>query len=607
MNLLLHPLLREGEGPRGYLLRLAEANGLSIRSLSELGISFNVQCLGFQLTAFDQTSLIEYAGRIEWIRESHPAIWNGLTPRYCPECLANGAYWQVGWELYWCDACPEHRTWLIDRCPDCQGRLSWDRPSLLQCQCGAFLSNARPASCPDSIAALSELLVSKTLGEEGAHPYAAINALEIHHLNRLIRLIGAYGDGGWQLKPQKITNHDWMDVSWSVTSLAAEILFNRTSGVQQFLQNIYRRHRVPEDSKGRLPSRFGHFYRLLYRAFSEPSFEFLRREFENFLAAHWQGPMGRRNRNLPVSLLASLSWIPAKHACRQLGLSLRRLRTLIDQGKIVGERIATPKGRHFLVVRRADVEAMISVREDEIDLKTAMTLLGLKKKRMSGIIQWLLPNAHKTGPDGCPWAIPLEPLDKLSKLIARLPPREQDLEGEVSLSYVLRFWSWGDMEIGKLLRSLLEGVLIASARQEGTSGVSALIFEEAHLRDWHYKQFTCSSSMSIPEVAEALKIKQEVAYALVRQGLIPTVKERVGARSLTRVWPKTIDAFKQEYVFGRDLAYEVGTSPKALADHLQRLDIRPVLGPSVDGSRQYLYSTGDALNKALNQIHGRTA
>lgn len=603
MNLLLHPLLREGEGPRGYLLRLAVANGLSIRSLSGLGISFNVKCLGFQHTALDQTPLIEYAGRIEWIRENNPAIWNGLTPRYCPECLANEAWWQVGWELYWCDACPKHRTWLIDRCPDCQGRLSWDRPSLLQCQCGAFLSKAKPASCPVSIAALSELFVSKTLGKEGAHPYAAINALEIHQLNRLIRLIGAYGDGGWQVKPQKIPNHDWMDVSWSVTSLAAEILFNGTSGIQQFLQNIYGRHGVPEDSKGRLPSRFGHFYTLLYRGFSEPSFEFLRREFENFVAAHWQAPMGRRNRNLPVALLTSLSWIPAKHACRQLGLSLRRLRSLIDEGKIAGERIATPKGRCFLVVRQADVEAMTSVRKDEIDLTAAIALLGLKKRRMSGVIQWLLPEAYKTGPDGCPWAIPLEPLGRLSKLIAQLPPKEHVQEGEVSLSSILRFWSWSDREIGKLLRSLLEGVLVATARQEGISGVSALIFDEANLRDWHYNQFACSSSMSIPEVAGALQIKQEVAYALVRRGLIPTVKEQVGARSLTRVWPKTIEAFKQEYVFGRDLASEVGTSPKALADRLHRLDIRPVLGPSVDGSRQYLFAAGDALNKALNQLH----
>ncbi len=602
MNLLLHPRLRGGEGPRGYLLRLAEANGLSIRSLSELGISFNLQCLGLQRTALDQPSLIEYAGRIEWVREHHPTIWNGLTPRYCPECLANEAWWQVGWELYWCDACPIHRTWLIDRCPDCQGRLSWDRPSLLQCQCGAFLSNARPASCPDSIAALSALLVSKTFGKEGEHPYAAINALEIHQLNRLIRLIGAYGDGGWQLKPQKIANHDWLDVSWSVTSLAAEILFNGTAGVHQFLESIYRRYGAPEASKGRLPSRFGYFYTLLYRGFSEPSFEFLRREFENFVATHWQGSMGRRNRNLPVALLTCLSWIPAKHACLQLGLSLRRLRSLIDEGKIAGECITTPKGRHFLVVRRADVEAMTSVRKDEIDLTAAMALLGLKKRRMSGVIQWLLPDAYKTGPEGCPWAISYEPLAKLSRLTAQLPPREQVLEGEVSLSSILRFWSWSDREIGKLLRSLLEGVLIATARQEGISGVSALIFDEALLRDWHYKQFSRSSSMSIPEVAEALQIKQEVAYALVRRGLIPTVKERVGARSSTRVWPKTIEAFKREYVFGRDLARDVGTSPKALADRLQRLDIRPVLGPSVDGSRQYLFAAGDALNKAINQV-----
>lgn len=605
MNLLLHPLLREGEGPRGYLLRLAEANGLSIRSLRELGISFNLQCLGLPSLDDDRIPLIEYVDRIEQIREVHPTVWNGLTPRYCPQCLVNAPYWHVGWELYWCDACPEHRTWLIDRCPECHDRLSWDRPTLLQCHCGALLSRAGAAECPKSVAELSGLLIAKVLGIDGSHSYSVLNELELQQLNKLIRLIGTYGDIGWQEKPQKIANADSLDVSWPITSLAAEILINGHAGLQGLLENIFRRYGISDDGGGRLRGRFGHFYTLLYRGFPEQPFDFLRREFESFIAAHWQGPLGRRNRNLPVSLLAHLSWIPARHACRQLGISPRRLQVLVDEGRIAGERLISAKGRVFKVVHRADVESMLALREAEIDLKSAMALLGLKKTRVAGMIQWLIPEAHRTGLDGCPWSIPRKSLDQLLEIVVQLPAVAQTSDGEIALSDVLRFWAWTDREIGKLLKGILEASLIANSRLKVSTGVSGLIFDEAMLRDWHSRNFGRSSSMSVPEVAEALQIKQEVAYTLVRQRFIETVKEEVGTRTVTRVWPRTVSKFKKHYVFGRDLASAVGTSPKALADRLDRLDIRPVLGPSVDGSRQYLYSAGDALNKALNQICGR--
>jgi hypothetical protein len=73
-------------------------------------------------------------------------------------------------------------------------------------------------------------------------------------------LIGAYGDVGWQIKPQKIVNADCLDVSWLVSSLAAEILSNGGAGMQLLLENIYRRYGVSEADSGRLRRRFGHFY-----------------------------------------------------------------------------------------------------------------------------------------------------------------------------------------------------------------------------------------------------------------------------------------------------------------------------------------------------------
>lgn len=603
MNLLLHPLLREGEGPRGYLLRLAAANGLSIKSIRELGISFNRQCVSLPSVDSDRIPLTEYLDRIEQIREVYPTVWNGQTPRYCPQCLANTPYWHVGWELYWCDACPEHRTWLIDRCPECKERLSWDRSCLLYCHCGALLSRANSAGCPESVAELSGLLVAKVLGRDSNHPYSAPNALELHELNKLIRLIGAYGDVGWQAKPQKIANADCLDVSWPITSLAAEILINGSAGIQGLLGQIYRRHGMPGKGNGRLCGRFGYFYRLLYRGFPEQEFDFLRREFENFIAEHWQGPMGLRNKNLPVSLLARLSWIPASHACRQLGISLRRLRVLVDEGKIAGGQFISQKGRKFQVVRRTDVDTMLTLRDEEIDLKAAAALLGLKKSRFAAMIHRLIPEAQKTGHSGCPWAIPRERVDRLIALADALPVINKATDDLVALATILRYWPWTDQTVADLLIASIEGEIRPVACVCGLRGIHDLTYKAQDLVSWHQQKAAgFSYSLSIPEAAEELQIKQEVAYSLVRSGILRTARERVGRRYATRVPDKSLTGFRDAFVFGRDLAEEMGTSPRALAERLDRLDIKPVCGPTVDGCRQYLFARGPALDLALDAM-----
>jgi hypothetical protein len=53
--------------------------------------------------------------------------------------------------------------------------------------------------------------------------------------------------------------------------------------------------------------------------------------------------------------------------------------------------------------------------------------------------------------------------------------------------------------------------------------------------------------------------------------------------------------FARCYAFGRELAKEVGSSPRSLIARLAMAGVSPVSGPSIDGSRQYLFERTDAL------------
>lgn len=600
MTLLLRPQLSCLEGPSGYLMRLAEANDLSISDLKGLGILFEKNSLIARGYLGKDPAKYAHASRIQSSLDSYPMAWNQLTPRYCPLCLSEDSIWQFGWEIYWNDACARHNVWLIDRCTICGHRLTWGRSCLGRCPCGAFINQVTPAACPDSVALLSALLSSRAIGEEGNHPFTQLNILSLGQLQRLIRLLGAYGNGGWQPKPQKILHADWLDVSWQFTSLAAEYLAQGMTGVLHFIQQLYKRSEARNNQQGRMHGRFGHFYSLLYRGFSEPEFLFLRSAFESFVADHWQGAIGRRNRNLPASLLEKLAWIPSALACRQLNISRQTLRMLVIEGRITADERISSKGRRFLMVRKSDVEMEMTSRFNYLDLDAAATLLGLKKCRFSKILPWLIPEASKRL--GA-WSIPREKIKRLLQLGVDLQTSDDQEADSISLTYVFRHWPWHDRTIAEMLDAMLSGAIRPVGRCTGKEGIAGFLFRKSDLENW----FRCThpvkaTSSSIPEAAQFLDIKQEVAYCLVRRGLLPICKEKVGRRYATRVLRTSLMEFCASYVFGRDLAEEVGTSPRALAERLDRLDIRPISGPSVDGGRQYLFVRSSSLDVAMNAI-----
>lgn len=600
MTLLLRPQFLPGEGPRGYLVRLAEANGLCTADLKGLGIIFDKRLLSAGGYFGEGPAECEHACRIQTSLDAYPMAWNQLTSRYCPLCLSEDGIWQFGWELYWCDACAKHKVWLIDRCMSCGDRLTWNRSRLGRCPCGLFIARTRPAACPDSVALLSALLSARALGEEGRHPFAPLNRLSLGQIQRLIRLFGAYGDGGWQPKPQKIFRADWMDVSWQLTSLAAEYLANGVNGVFEFMKNLYLKSEALSEGQGRMRGRFGHFYSLLYRAFSEPEFHFLRSTFEGFVAEHWQGAIGRRNRNLPSELLGNLVWIPATEACRQLKISRQTLHTLVSNERIAAvERIGS-KGRRFFMFRRADVDVEMTLRGNYVDQDAAATLLGLKKCRIAKILPWFIPESTK-GLAG--WQIPREKLELLSMLGNDLHPVIDQDADSVCLNYMLRHWSWHDRMIAKLFDAMLNGAIRPTGKRPERKGIAGLIFRKSDLEIWCQSVVPKNTtSISIPEAAQLLQIKQEVAYRLVSRGFLPSSKEKLGRRTVTRVSRNSLDEFRDSYVFGRDLAEEMGTSPRALADRLDRLDIRPVSGPSTDGGRQYIFARNIGLATAMDAI-----
>ena len=579
MSLLLQPIRLKDEGPSGYRFRLAAANMISVR----------------QLAALEREGVLDEDGRsFGGLGGEDPevdglGVWVRRWARFCPGCVAPTRTWPLSWEILFADACPHCGLWLIDSCGRCDARTDWNREVLHQCGCGQIMSAEPGRLAPTSVVRLSGALADIANGEP-PQGLPVLSGLSLEQSVRLVLLLGAYGTWDGSSVPQKEPNLDQFDVSWPITSYAAEVLSNWPDGMTSLLEHLRKTERVENPRK--LGKAFGGFYPALYKAFGAPEFAFLRSAFEDYVADHWSGPVAKRNRRLDASVLDALAWIPANHACRQLKVSRRRLKQLVEDGRLKGELRRSSTGREFLMVLKADVIRIMPTLNGGPSLVEVAERLGLKRQRLSGLLPTICPEAEKFGAVGCPWSIPEVWVTRWESLLQAQQRQLAAGEGCVSLEHMLRYWPWTDDQIGRLLVDVLGSHDHAApvGVVAGARGLGGLLFDLDRAKQWFAdRQQTQQGDLTIPTAAIKFEVKQEVVYGWVRAGLLEAVARRVGRRAEQRISSAALTAFQWRYVLGRDVAQVLGRSPRAVAAFMASEGVVAVAGPGIDTSRQLLF------------------
>jgi hypothetical protein len=95
--------------------------------------------------------------------------------------------------------------------------------------------------------------------------------------------------------------------------------------------------------------------------------------------------------------------------------------------------------------------------------------------------------------------------------------------------------------------------------------------------------------LTVVEVAHALGVKQEVAYAMTRLGIIRTTPGLGYLRAGRLISQSELRRFETDYFLPSRLDCHLKRRRGQSAQELIALGLKPVMGPSIDGSRQYLF------------------
>jgi hypothetical protein len=168
--LVVTPNPIEGESLLGYLLRVSEVNGYPSPTwiTNQCGIPYDQ----FYKKRMDLEKLGAVLGQSKWAlgqlpwlyfpnqttRDDQPikvpSAYKPLTldkPKICSACIEETGITNPAWDIAWFHVCPKHQTYLWTHCPTCGDSVSWCRPGLNVCHCGAQFPSSTKSCKEDAV------------------------------------------------------------------------------------------------------------------------------------------------------------------------------------------------------------------------------------------------------------------------------------------------------------------------------------------------------------------------------------------------------------------------------------------------------------------------
>jgi len=476
-------------------------------------------------------------------------------PRLCPACLGErGCVWRAEWERvgeYWCR---EHLHWLVDACPHCGCRIRWRRVTAHSCGCGFALRNFERE--PVSAAVLH-------LPEEHAADRA------------LVRWLGGLSCFGLGAKAWKRAQSEVPADVRGVITAGAEMLAAWPGTFERVLDTV----RVEQDGSApqAINSALPGLVKAISRLRSAAHRSFVLDALAGYVdrSQHSGRPLIGRN---PQIRQAAVS---ITKTARSLGISGRRFRkAILDALPDRGVMGVTPFGRTRGALLPQDAARVRASIDDGISMSHAADLLGLSAKRVGALVSGgRLASSNRL--------VLRSQCAALSREVWRAASSAPSESGLTRLAEAVRLLVPLHLTC-QFFQSAVAGDIKTFRTTGGYDRPGELLIERAEAVRWSALQEPdLGTALTVPQAARLLGLKQEVAYHLVRVGLIETESKKVKRRNGQLVSTEELERFAGQVEPLTKAAARAGVNPRNGLAWVKETSRVLVSGPRVDGGRQY--------------------
>lgn len=502
-----------------------------------------------------------------WLSATLPAPSRELRQaqlRCCPSCILDlQGFWHEDWLHNPWPICLSHKSWLLDRCMQCQSILTSGTARFNRCSCGAEYGLQDGVANPVLWAASERTLpppVAIWLGafcrqDYPSRPGKLACARDIRSIHPTLE----EGCAIWLEWPRRFKEHLSARADSLLTALASnEVQHDRSLPLHQVFPGLTRRLKVlPEEWRQRVTAALGEW--LNHRATAG--------------RALWT-----RSPTLPHTPSHT-------QVAKSMGMRGARLSRLLKDSGVVHSRHVMASGRERTSVSPISLQQLQAVSTSRRSTSAASKEVGLSTFRIQALVDaGMLHRSFDSGVDG----------NSIRDLIQSL--RAVSVQGSpddpISLSTALR------LKVPRFLtKEFFEALLqsheaLALYAPPISSAMSGLSLSAAQVQEWVNSQRR-GVLLSIAQTAEAMDLKQQVVYDLARTGLLAVVPLRIRGRIARMVSREAIRQFQTQYVPLARLARSEGVRTRDAYAWASQRGLSVVTGPLVDGSRQYFVRTQD--------------
>lgn len=579
---LIRPSPQPGELLDGYVLRLLRSNGFSDRggvfqySDSYRFLTEHLSANWSQhVTLFDRSKYsVEKLSGLAQQRVFTPHI------RWCCRCLEESPFWWGAWILRTSVICAHHKCRLEDHCACGSTAVVSAHPEKCH-RCGRVRRGHSTQENAEDLLRFQQLLYD---WREEAPEQNRLLGLDFWQAERLIFYLGQFDVGIVPLNMRFSAQDRTVENDYLVLKRAVKVIADWPSGFTRLIQSIQ-----PVITTNSLQKDFKSFYFVLYRSLKEPCYQFVRDVFEKYINESWPGVLSARNTSFSKKTRVSHPRQTLAGIAKSAGITHSTVSHFAKANLVPHNVVNFPTGRRSLSADKNIMSALESSQKERLTLKEAALLLKIPKRRLrilleNGVVNARLsPVIHQTAS----WHISKREISALF-----ITPTQRSACNSVSLHHLLKYSRLSDYEFVGLVKSLIDGALgsVGIARR---IKLGEVVVEKQGFQTWlHNFRQNYTGTVSIDEAARKIGIKQQVAYELVRSGLLETVSCKADSR---RVAFETINKFQSEYVALAEIARVNKCSPRVMK---RLLCCSPITGPEVDGNRQYFYRKADLLSHA---------
>lgn len=602
-----------GESLRGYLLRLAEANGYPYPSWLAEAIwgDRHVGLLGPRTAAILAAKAGAGAGDGDLLgsattRKGLVLFGPGVAlpqrlfdlsrPKVCPACMVEREVLFAAWDLAFWRVCPTHGCDMLNVCPACRLPLRWGRSRVGRCCDGMPFDSQRTLAASDAAIDLARAF-ARAAGFPAPSPSAALQGLAgnlgLAALHELVACLGTLGaPAGAAQSTSRRLDH--------------EALFRRSAAaLSDWPRGLHEAIDASRDADaGRGTTSFQLEFPALYRALAKRrlagnEFAFVRRAAVAHVETRHPWLLLRCGPPAPAGGAGSL--VPLKEAARVFGLGRRVIvaharrgafralsrpigahtRWYVDLdglGAFIRERGLAQSPRH----RSRPADRRINMTREQAARTLGVGRNAIERLRTSGAL-----GASVAGANGHPTVHEDAVEALLAKFEALLSPKQgtgmapgggPPAGGPLRPVTLMTFASCRTGPLPDVVDLVLRGGLRPAVVDASAKGLARYLFAPSDLRDLLDRERRRGAS-TMATALRALRCSRPSFRMLIKEGHLEAVRAPTGAGGGRRsVWVSTasLAGFTSRYVTLGNICSDSGEHFRAVVARLRRAGVEPV-------------------------------